>query len=237
MTVVFRRLTSILWLPSSSRGGSDLIHSKKNLATFQPTFVISASTKSTKRMASSDNNNNAVFSIDDLLCLAGTYQGEGHVLKSTGETAATYTEVAEFKPVRKTDDFVVYRHVQETKHAVKNVPMHTETGFLKLLRDGTAVASYAHPFPSGFIDEISTGSLVKGGDTKTLTLTAKDFQRAADLDNSPPPQTGKKQVQGFQRVYTLDSDGKLSYKQYLSTDKGGDNLYHHLTCTFTKNNK
>ena len=184
-------------------------------------------------MASSDSANNnpdTVFSIDQLLCLSGTWKGEGKVLKSTGEEAATYTEQAEFKPVRKTDAFVVYRHTQETQHAMKNVPMHTETGFLKLLTDGTAVASFAHPFPSGFIDEMSEGSLERTGEgTTKLTLKAKDFQRAV-----PKPQAGKKQVHGFQRIYTLDSDGKLSYKQYLSTNKGGDNLYHHLTCIFTK---
>uniref|UniRef100_A0A7S3LHB0 THAP4-like heme-binding domain-containing protein n=1 Tax=Amphora coffeiformis TaxID=265554 RepID=A0A7S3LHB0_9STRA len=232
MTVLFRRLaSSFIWIPPGSRGGSH--HPSQDIfwTVHQIPRVADNTRRSTRQLATSESiSGDTMFSIEELSCLAGIWKGEGSVLKSTGEQAATYQEQAEFKPVRKTDDFVVYRHTQETQHAVKNMPMHTETGFLKVLTDGTAVASFAHPFPSGFIDEMSQGALERTKDgTMKLTLKAKDFQRAV-----PNPQTGKKQVQGFQRVYTLDGDGKLSYKQYLSTDKGGDNLYHHLTCTFTK---
>ena len=137
--------------------------------------------------------------------------------------------------VRKTDSFVVYRHLQETQHATAGKPMHTETGFLKLATDGTAVGSFAHPFPSGFVQEMSRGVWEKineddKNDTLQVTLQAKDFQRAV----ANPPANGKKQVHGFKRVYTLQGNDNLSYKQFLSTTEGGDNLYHHLSCSFTK---
>jgi THAP4-like, heme-binding beta-barrel domain len=222
MTILFRRLpafASVLW--SSAR------HRRECLPTVSGTYPRFFAT------AASNNNNLNMVSMEQLLSFAGTWTGEGHVLNAAGETVATYTEQAEFKPVRKTEGFVVYRHTQETQHAVKQVPMHTETGFLKLSTDGTVVGSFAHPFPSGFVDEMSEGSFQVDDDksAKILTLTAKDFQRAVQNPNN-----GKKQVQGFRRVYTLEEgDSKLSYKQYLSTSEGGKDLYHHLTCCFTKN--
>lgn len=149
---------------------------------------------------------------------SGTWRGKGSVLKKTGEVAAVYLETATFEITRKTPAFVVYRMHQDTKNADSSKPMHTETGFLKILEDtGVATSTLAHPFPSGFIGELSEGQLTGN----TLTLTAKDFQRAVQ------PETTDKQVTGFKREYKREGN-KLIYDQYLSS--GGSDMYHHLHC-------
>jgi hypothetical protein len=149
---------------------------------------------------------------------AGTWKGKGRVLKRSGEEAATYLETATFEITRKTPAFVVYRMHQDTKNAETSKPMHTETGFCKILEEtGAATCSLAHPFPSGFISELTEGSM----SGNTLTLTARDFQRAVK------PETTDKQVTGFKREYKREGD-KLIYDQYLSS--GGCDLYHHLHC-------
>jgi hypothetical protein len=149
---------------------------------------------------------------------AGTWKGQGHVLKRSGEVAASYVEAATFEITRKTPAFVVYRVHQDTKNMETSKPMHTETGFLKIMEDhGDATMTCAHPFPSGFVSELSEGGL----SGETLTLEAKDFQRAVKME------TMDKQVTGYRRVYTRQGD-KLVYDQYLGS--GGKDLYHHLHC-------
>ena len=108
---------------------------------------------------------------------------------------------------------------QDTKNAETSKPMHTETGFCKILTtNGVATMTQAHPFPSGFISELAEGKL----EGNTLALTAKDFQRAVQ------PESTDKQVTGFKREYTIATGDKLVYDQYLSS--GGGPLYHHLHC-------
>ena len=177
------------------------------------------------------------LSVDTLSSLVGTWQGQGHVLNAAGETVATYVEQASLELLRRTDTAVVYRHWQQTRHAVvPDKPMHAETGFIKLdlINDHqTATGSFAHPFPSGFVQEMAHGTWTHDNDASCLqiTLDAKDFQRAAVAAAADD----KKQVQGFRRVYTYSGkDDTLSYEQYLSTSAGGDNLYHHLTCSMTR---
>jgi hypothetical protein len=151
--------------------------------------------------------------------LAGTWKGQGKVLKKSGEVAAIYLETAVFEIVRQTPDFVVYRMHQDTRNNDSQKPMHTETGFCKILMaTGAATSTLSHPFPSGFVGELSEGTLVDS----TLTLTAKDFQRAV-----PPDESLGKHVTGFKREYTRQGD-TLVYDQYLSS--GGCDLYHHLHC-------
>ena len=253
----------------------------------RPTSFSSVSGLSKTRMASTSSAastaSSSMFSMEELLSFAGTWKGEGSVFNSLGEEVAKYTEQAVFEPVRKTDTFVVYRHCQDTHRGSSSSsssssggsssgtasasagtppkPMHTETGFWKLSCDGKAVSSFAHPFPSGFIYEMSEGMLERTDDANSgtssshtirLTLTASSFQRATVPEDQE--QQEKKQVSGFRRVYTVSSSagGKgnelLSYKQYLSTqhktkkDVGGTNisestcggLYHHLSCSMTK---
>jgi hypothetical protein len=156
-----------------------------------------------------------------LQMFAGTWKGRGQVLKRTGEVAATYTEVAVWELTRQTPAFVVYKLYQDTRHADTSKPMHTETGFLKIMKEsGQATLNLAHPFPSGFVNEMSYGKL----DGNMLTLEANDFQRAA------PTNSDSKQVTGFKREYTLMGE-KLVYDQYLAS--GGGELYHHLKCELT----
>ena len=106
--------------------------------------------------------------------------------------------------------------------------MHTETGFCKvMLGSGECTMQQAHPFPSGFISELSEGKLSEGGNV--MTLVAKDFQRAKKEDNNEKDGSGSKKLTGFKRVYEVDAaKGKLKYDQYLSS--GGCDLFHHLHC-------
>lgn len=153
---------------------------------------------------------------------AGTWKGKGNVMKKTGHVATSYLETTIFEITRRTPNFVVYRMHQDTKNAETNKPMHTETGFCKILEStGAATLTLSHPFPSGFVGEMSEGQLSEN----QLTLVAKDFQRAVK------PETMDKQVTGFKRVYTREGD-KLIYDQYLSS--GGGELYLHLHCVLDK---
>jgi len=160
--------------------------------------------------------------------LQGTWKGRGHVLKATGEVVTQYLETATFEPTRKTPTFVVCRVHQDTKNVATGKPMHTETGFLKIMIDDSgdgnsdATMGLTHPFPSGMVQEISTGTW-NAADRK-LTLTAQKFSRLDSPDNNA------KSVTGFKRVYTIvqGDDTKLHYDQYMAA--GGGEMYHHLHC-------
>jgi THAP4-like, heme-binding beta-barrel domain len=150
---------------------------------------------------------------------AGSWKGQGKVLKRTGEVVATYLETAIFEVVRQTPDFVLYRLHQDTRNAESQKPMHTETGFCKIMIEtGKATSTLVHPFLSGFVSELSEGQC----SDQVLTLVAKDFQRATIADS-----VAGEPVTGFKRKYTRNGD-KLVYDQYLSS--GGRDLYHHLHC-------
>ena len=156
-----------------------------------------------------------------LKIFAGTWKGRGQVLKRTGEVAATYTETAVWEITRATPTFVVYRLHQDTQNAETAKPMHTETGFLKILQEnGEATMNLCHPFPSGFVNEMSYGKL----NGNLLTVEANDFQR---VGSSNSDRSDAKQVTGFKREYKVVDD-KLLYDQYLAS--GGGELYHHLHC-------
>ena len=149
----------------------------------------------------------------------GTWQGRGTVLKRSGEVAASYLETATWEATRQTPDFVVYNVHQNTRHEVSSKPMHTETGFLKIVKDtGAAVLGLTHPFPSGMVNEISKGEL----QDQVLTLSSQDFQRAVASGDDA------KQVTAFKRIYKLVDESKLHYDQYLKVGDG--EMYHHLHC-------
>lgn len=151
---------------------------------------------------------------------AGKWKGSGKVLKSTGEVAAAYKETAVFEITRKTPAFVVYRVHQDTQHAESSKPMHTETGFCRIMEEtGQATMSVVHPFPKGMVSELCEGQLDLS-DGK-LTLVAREFMRAVKSDSLD------KQVTGYKREYKRDGD-KLVYDQYLAS--GGGEMYHHLHC-------
>ena len=167
--------------------------------------------------------------------LQGTWKGRGHVLKATGEIVTQYLETAIFETTRKTPAFVVYRVHQDTKNANSGKPMHTETGFLKIIiKDGdenevaAATMGLTHPFPSGMVQEMSTGTW--NAAERQLTLTAQTLAR---LDNVSDDNSGSKPVTGFKRVYTVvEPDKKLHYDQFMAA--GGGEMYHHLHCEMEK---
>jgi len=174
---------------------------------------------------------------------AGTWKGKGTIFPAPTSpnhlTTVPYDETAVFEVVRKTPDFVVYRVHQDTKHGVeKDKPMHTETGFLKIMADsGDSTMQVVHPFPKGFVSELTEGRLVveeeEGGSSiPKLKLKAKEFQRA----KSDSSDDGSKSVTGLERHYKVLDDGggkvRLVYEQYLSS--GGRDPFHHLHCEMTK---
>lgn len=168
---------------------------------------------------------------------AGKWKGNGKVLKRTGEVAASYKETTVFEITRKTPAFIVYRVHQDTQHAATSKPMHTETGFCKIMEEtGKATMSVVHPFPKGMISELSEGQLdLSSG---KLTLMAKEFMRAVKTPASESDDDNNKHVTAFKREYKRDGD-KLVYDQYLSSstspsgggdDAGPSQVYHHLHC-------
>ena len=165
--------------------------------------------------------------------LKGTWKGRGQVLKATGEVVAHYLETATFEPTRKTPSFVVYRVHQDTQNATTGKPMHTETGFLKIMTmndggdgNGAATMGLTHPFPSGMVQEMSTGTW--NAVDRQLTLTAQKLSRLDNTDDS----NNSKPVTGFKRVYTLVQDDKVIYDQFMGA--GGGEMYHHLHCEMEK---
>lgn len=180
--------------------------------------------------------------MNSALLLQGTWKGRGRVLKATGEVVAQYLETATIQLVRQTPAFVVFTLHQDTQHAeITGKPMHTETGFLKIANsnnddDTAAVATLGltHPFPSGMVQELSTGTLREHTNTDSsstraqLTLTTQKFTRLDSQQDS----VDKKQVTGFKRVYRVIDTDKLQYDQYMAVGEG--EMYHHLHCEMEK---
>lgn len=137
----------------------------------------------------------------------GTWKGKGRVVQSEdGSILAEYLEEFTCQLVRKAPAIVVYQIFQNTKHAEQLTPMHTESGFIKLmLTDGSNIsveAGFSHPFPKGLVTELAKGTFDNG----VLKLSSADFCRASESE---------KPVTKYAREYTLVANDSLHYVQYL----------------------
>jgi hypothetical protein len=206
----------------------------------------------------SDNTDASVFH-QVVSSLVGTWKGEGTVDRRPISAAPVYSEVLEIRVVRQTPEFVVLHWFQDTKNTSTGKPMHTETGFLKVLNreePGAARSSgmesstnlsfkveagFTHPFPPGLATELSKGTLLSSttsDDNQTsvlLSLESHDFCRAnASPDEDKDDHILRHYIRGYKVVERKQEGGvpqaELSYVQYFG--KPGDTP--HLQGLLTK---
>jgi hypothetical protein len=146
--------------------------------------------------------------LQPLAPLLGTWQGRGSGEYPTIESFE-YLEEVTFSHVGK--PFLVYG--QKTKSAVDGLPLHAETGYLRVPRHNEVELVLAHP--SG-ITEIEVGRFVTDGTAVELELTT------ADVGLAPTA----KDVTSLARRFRLDGD-ELTYSVQMAAV--GQPLLHHLS--------
>jgi hypothetical protein len=142
--------------------------------------------------------------------LLGTWQGRGSGEYPTIEPFE-YLEEVTFSHVGK--PFLIYG--QKTKSAVDGLPLHAETGYLRVPRHNEVEFVLAHP--SG-ITEIEAGRYVADGATVELEMTT------THVGLSPTA----KEVTSLGRRFRLDGD-ELGYSVQMGAV--GQPLQHHLSAT------
>ncbi|MEZ0367026.1 peroxynitrite isomerase [Mycobacterium sp. pUA109] len=140
--------------------------------------------------------------------LLGTWSGRGSGVYPTIDSF-DYLEDVVFGHVGK--PFLSYG--QKTKSAADGLPLHAETGYLRVPQPGRVEWVLAHP--SG-ITEIQVGTLAATGDVIELEMTA------ATIGLAPTA----KEVTALSRRYRLDGD-ELSYT--LEMGAVGQPRQNHLT--------
>ena len=140
--------------------------------------------------------------------LLGTWQGRGSGEYPTIEPFE-YLEEVTFSHVGK--PFLIYG--QKTKSAVDGLPLHAETGYLRVPRHNEVELVLAHP--SG-ITEIEVGRYVADGSTVELEVTS------SDVGMTPTA----KEVTSMARRFRFDGD-ELTYSVQMSAV--GQPLLHHLS--------
>lgn len=149
----------------------------------------------------------------ELAPLLGTWSGRGSGVYPT-IASFDYLEEVMFSHVGK--PFLVYG--QKTKSAADGLPLHAETGYLRVPQPGRIEWVLAHP--SG-ISEIEVGSYV-------VTDTGVELQMSAPTIGLAPT---AKEVTALSRRYRLDGD-ELSYT--LDMGAVGQPAQNHLTATLRR---
>ena len=149
----------------------------------------------------------------ELAPLLGTWSGKGTGVFPT-IPSFDYLEEVVFSHVGK--PFLVYG--QKTKSAVDGLPLHAETGYLRVPQPGRIEWVLAHP--SG-ISEIEVGSYAVTADGVELQMSAPTIGLAPTA----------KEVTALSRRYRLDGD-QLSYT--LDMGAVGQPAQNHLTATLRR---
>lgn len=149
----------------------------------------------------------------ELAPLLGTWSGRGSGVYPT-IASFDYLEEVVFSHVGK--PFLVYG--QKTKSPDEGLPLHAETGYLRVPQPGQIEWVLAHP--SG-ITEIEVGSY-------TVTANGVDLQMTAPTIGLAPT---AKEVTVLSRHYRLDGD-ELSYT--LDMGAVGQPAQNHLTATLRR---
>lgn len=148
-----------------------------------------------------------------LAVLLGTWQGRGSGEYPTIEPF-DYLEEVTFSHVGK--PFLIYG--QKTKAVADGLPLHAETGYLRVPRDNHVEFVLAHP--SG-ITEIEVGRFVSDSTTLELELTT------AHVGLTPTA----KEVSSLARHFRLEGD-ELVYSVQMGAV--GQPLQHHLSATLQR---
>jgi hypothetical protein len=148
--------------------------------------------------------------LEALAPLLGSWRGRGSGEYPTIEPFE-YLEEVTFSHVGK--PFLIYG--QKTKSAVDELPLHAETGYLRVPRYNEVELVLAHP--SG-ITEIEVGRYVTDGTTVELEMTTTQVGLAPTA----------KEVTSLARRFRLDGD-QLTYSVQMGAV--GLPLQHHLSAT------
>lgn len=144
--------------------------------------------------------------LEPISSLLGTWRGSGRGVYPTIENFA-YEEEAIFGHTGR--PFLVYS--QRTWHPDTQRPMHSETGFVRILEDGSVEIVISHAFG---VAELGEGTVIEAGfETTSTSLTSTA--------------TAKK-VDAVTRRYELN-DGALRYS--IGMAFGGHPLQGHLEAT------
>ncbi|MBS4730000.1 FABP family protein [Mycobacterium sp. SM1] len=146
--------------------------------------------------------------LEELAPLLGTWAGRGRGRYPTIEPFE-YLEEVVFSHVGK--PFLIYG--QKTKAPDDGIPLHAETGYLRVPQSGRVELVLAHP--SG-ITEIEVGTYSVDGAVVELELTA------SDIGLTPTA----KEVSALARRFRLDGD-ELSYSVQMGAV--GQPMQNHLT--------
>lgn len=149
----------------------------------------------------------------ELAPLLGTWSGPGSGVYPT-IASFDYLEEVAFSHVGK--PFLIYG--QKTKSAVDGLPLHAETGYLRVPQPGRIEWVLAHP--SG-ITEIEVGSYTVGANGIELEMSAPTIGLTPTA----------KQVTALSRRYRLDGD-ELSYTMDMGAV--GQPTQNHLTAVLRR---
>jgi hypothetical protein len=151
--------------------------------------------------------------VAELAPLLGTWEGEGSGEYPTIE-AFEYRESVTFSHVGK--PFLAY--VQRTWHPVSGLPMHSETGYVRMPAPGTVEIVMAQP--TG-LAEVYTGGMMTDDDVLVIDV------RSTSIGSTP----SAKEVVATERTFSLSGD-ELSYTFRMAAV--GHALQHHLSATLRR---
>lgn len=149
----------------------------------------------------------------ELAPLLGTWSGRGRGIYPT-ITSFDYLEEVVFSHVGKP----FFSYGQKTRSAADGLPLHAETGYLRVPEPGRIEWVLAHP--SG-ITEIEVGSYTVSGDSIDLQMSAPTIGLTPTA----------KEVSALGRHYRLDGD-ELSYTMDMGAV--GQPFQNHLTASLRR---
>jgi len=143
--------------------------------------------------------------------LQGVWEGEGKVFKSDGSVAKEYTEVLSIQPTAKAG---VFGWTSRTTNKHEGNPMHTETGFMRLVdaAGGSSLAavpvdlSLSHPFG---LSEVEVGKVTSEGVLSLSTTGVEGIVRS--------PLASGKRTTSLRREFIRAEGGDLSYRVWMGT--------------------